>query len=58
MTNPIELIQIDLVGPLCHNFFKGSKYFVVFTYDFNHKTWVLFKKRKGETFMKIKKIKE
>jgi len=58
MTNPIHLIQVDLVGPFCHNSLKGSKYFVVFIDDFNRKTWVLFKKKKGETFTKLKNFKE
>jgi len=58
MKNPIELIQVDLVGPFRHNSLRGSKYFVVFTYHFNRKTWVFFKKSKGETFMKFLKIKK
>jgi hypothetical protein len=53
----LELIHIDLCGPLSILSLFGSKYFVAFIDDFNRKMWVHFQKRKLTFYLHLKSLK-
>ena len=53
----LELIHTNLIGPLKVPLLSGSPYFIVFTDDFSHKSWVYFLKTKSEAFQKFQKFK-
>jgi hypothetical protein len=56
-TRKNELIHFDLCGPFLKASFGGSKYIVIFIYDFNRKSWTFFLKAKNNTFEKFKILK-
>jgi len=56
-TRKNELIHYDLCGPFLEASLEGSKYIVVFTDDFNRKSWTFFMKVKNDTFEKFKNLK-
>ncbi len=57
LTSNNELINSNLCGPFLEASLEGSKYIVVFTDDFNRKSWTFFLKAKNGTFEKFKNLK-
>lgn len=53
----LELVHVDLREPISIESFGGSQYFLLFTDDFSHMSWVCFLQLKSETFDKFKKFK-
>jgi transposase InsO family protein len=53
----LELIHIDLVGPFKAAFLRGSRYFIEFTDDYSRKSWEYFMKQKGKSFQKFREFK-
>jgi transposase InsO family protein len=54
---PLELIHIDICGPITQGSFSGKRYFITFIDDFFRKCWVYFLKEKSEAFEIFKKFK-
>ena len=55
----LELIHIDIVGPMQTESLRGNRYFILFTDDFSRMSWVFFIKVKSqalECFKKFKKL--
>ncbi|CAL9011462.1 unnamed protein product, partial [Prunus brigantina] len=55
-TRPLELIHMDLIGPIQTISLGGKKYILVVVDDYSRFTWVAFLKDKGETFIHFKSI--
>ena len=55
-TKPLQLVHIDVCGPINPPSFGKSKYFILFIDDFSRKTWVYFLKQKLEAFVALKKF--
>jgi hypothetical protein len=53
----LELIHSDVCGPMPSSSISGYVYYVSFTDDYSHKTWVYFLKSKDEVFSKFKEFK-
>ena len=53
----LDLIHSDLCGPMTAPSLGGCLYYVIFTDDFSHKTWIYFMKAKNETFAKFQEFK-
>ncbi|KAL3500572.1 hypothetical protein ACH5RR_039665 [Cinchona calisaya] len=53
----IELIHVDLCRPVHTESLGGSQYFLLFTDDYSHMSWVYFLKFKLETFENLKNSK-
>ena len=53
----LELIDVDLCGPMHTRSFSGSRYFLLFTDDCRRMSWVYFLETKSETFQKFKYFK-
>ena len=53
----LELVHDDLCGPISFESFGGSQYFLLFTNDFSHMSWVYFLEVKSKAFDKFKKFK-
>jgi len=47
---PLELVHIDVCGPMNISSIGGNKYFLTFIDDFSRKTWIYLLKRKDEVF--------
>ena len=47
-STPFDLIHSDVWGPSPHNTMGGSKYFVVFIYDYTRFTWIYLMKNHSE----------
>ena len=56
-SNCLELIHADLCGPTNTKSFGGSQYFLLFTDDYSHMSWVYFLKLKYEIFDNFRKFK-
>ena len=56
-TNCLELVHADLCGPIAVESFSESRYFLLFTDDYNHVSWIYFLKHKSETFENFEKFK-
>ena len=54
---PLELVHMDLVGPMQVTSIGGSTYFMTFIDDFSHRTWVYFLKSKSKAFDKFLEFK-
>jgi len=57
-TQKLQLIHIDVAGPLSTPSIKGSRYYILFIDDFSRMCWVFFMKYKSEVagiFFKFKK---
>ncbi|KAF7124908.1 hypothetical protein RHSIM_Rhsim12G0120600 [Rhododendron simsii] len=54
---PLELVHIDVCGPLKQISNGQNKYFLTFIDDYSRKTWVYFLKLKSEVFEKFKEFK-
>jgi hypothetical protein len=46
---PLELLHIDLFGPIAYISISGSNYYLVIVDDYSHFTWVLFLQEKSQT---------
>lgn len=53
----LELVHVDLCGPMSIESSGGSRYFLLFTDDYSRMSWVYFLKAKSETFDCFKKFK-
>jgi transposase InsO family protein len=53
---PLELLHMDLFGPVAYISIGGSKYGLVIVDDFSRFTWVFFLSDKGETQETLKKF--
>ena len=54
---PLDLVHIDLCGPMRTYSIGGSYYLLTFIDDYNRKAWVYFLKQKSETFARFKEFK-
>jgi IS30 family transposase len=52
----MEMLHIDLFGPIAYISIDGNKYGLVIVDDYSHFTWVLFLHDKGETQVVLKKF--
>jgi hypothetical protein len=53
----LEIVHIDVCGPMRTTLHGGAQYFLTFIDDFSRKTHVYFLKAKGEAFEKFKQYK-
>ena len=53
----MEIIHLDVCGPMSSNSLSGYAYYVSFIDDFSRKTWIYFMKNKDEVFSKFKEFK-
>jgi hypothetical protein len=56
MTRPLELLHMDLFGPVAYISIGGNKYGLVIVDDYSRYTWVFFLSDKGDTQKKFKKF--
>ncbi|UYV76796.1 K02A2.6-like, partial [Cordylochernes scorpioides] len=56
-TKPLELVHMDLCGPMPYQSLGGSKYFFVLVDDFSRRTFIYFLKNKDETLGKFEEFK-
>jgi hypothetical protein len=56
MTRPMEMLHIDLLGPIAYISISGKKYGLVIVDDYSHFTWVFFLQDKSETQEVLKKF--
>ena len=56
-SKPLELVHIDLCGPIRTKIFQGEYYFILFIVDYIRITLVSFLKQKSEAFEKFKTFK-
>src|SRR5438132_9844906 len=55
-SRPLELLHMDLFGPIAYISIGGKKYGLVIVDDYSHYTWVFFLHDKGETQDTFKKF--
>ncbi|KAJ4723417.1 Retrovirus-related Pol polyprotein from transposon TNT 1-94 [Melia azedarach] len=55
---PLQLIHLDVFGPVKQPSISGHRYMVTFIDDFSRYVWTFFVKEKSETFTKFKEFKE
>jgi hypothetical protein len=55
--SPLELVHIDLCGPMQTESIGGSFYVLTFIDDYSRMTWVYFIRSKSETFSRFKEFK-
>jgi transposase InsO family protein len=55
-TRPLEMLHMDLFGPITYKSISGNKYGLVITDDYSRFTWVFFLQNKGETQEVLKKF--
>jgi transposase InsO family protein len=48
-TRPLEMLHIDLFGPIAYISIGGNKYSLIIVDDYSRFTWVFFLQDKGET---------
>jgi len=53
----LELIHLDICGPMSTTSLSGAKYFATFIDDHSGKTWIYFLKTKDEVFERFKEFK-
>jgi hypothetical protein len=53
-SRPLELLHMDLFGPVAYLSIGGSKYSLVIVDDYSHFTWVFFLQDKSETQESLK----
>jgi hypothetical protein len=56
ITRPLEMLHIDLFGPVAYISICGNKYDLVIIDDYSHFTWVFFLQDKSETQELLKKF--
>ena len=52
-SNPLELIHIDICGPMKKNSSCGEQYYILFIDDFSRMCWIGLLKHKDEAFEKF-----
>jgi transposase InsO family protein len=55
-SRPLELLHMDLFGPVAYLSIRGSKYDLLIVDDFSHFTWVFFLQDKSETQGTLKRF--
>jgi hypothetical protein len=55
-TRPLEMLHMDLFGPVAYICIGGNKYGIVIVDDYSHFTWVFFLQDKSETQEVLKKF--
>jgi hypothetical protein len=55
-TRPLEMLHMELFGPIAYISFGGNKYGLVIIDDYSYFTWVLFLHDKSETQEVLKKF--
>jgi hypothetical protein len=55
-TRPLEMLHMDLFGPIAYKSINGNKYGLVIADDYSRFTWVFFLQNKGETQEVLKKF--
>jgi hypothetical protein len=55
-SRPLELLHMDLFGPIAYLSIRGSKYGLVIVDDFSRFTWVFFLQDKSETQGTLKRF--
>jgi transposase InsO family protein len=55
-SRPLELLHMDLFGPIAYLNIGGSKYGLVIIDDFSHFTWIFFLQNKSETQGTLKRF--
>jgi hypothetical protein len=55
-TRPLEMLHMDLFGPIAYISIGGNKYDLVIVDDYSRFTWVFFLQYKGETQQVLKKF--
>jgi transposase InsO family protein len=53
---PLELLHMDLFGPITYISINGSKYCLVIVDDYSHFTWVFFLQEKSQTQETLKRF--
>ena len=53
----LELIHLDVCGPMSSTSLSGFEYYITFIDDFSRNTWIYFFKEKSEVFEKFKEFK-
>ena len=53
----LEILHLDVCGPMSSSSLSGYVYYVSFINDFSRKTWIYFLKGKSEVFSKFKQYK-
>ena len=53
-TTKLEIVHIDLSGPMKTKGFYGQRYFIILVDDFSRMIWVAFLKEKSDAFDKFK----
>ncbi|CAL2270573.1 unnamed protein product [Prunus armeniaca] len=56
-TAPLELVHVDLCGPMRNDSIAGNKYFMLLIDDFSRMTWVYFLRYKSDAFNCFRKFK-
>jgi transposase InsO family protein len=56
ISRPLELLHMDLFGPVAYLSIGGSKYGLVIVDDFSYFTWVFFLQDKSETQGTLKRF--
>lgn len=57
MSKPLELVYVDIYGPISPPTLGGSQYFLLIVDDFSRLMWVAMLKHKSEAFSTFKKFK-
>ena len=57
VTKPLELVHIDVCGPMRVQARGGNEYFVTFTYDYSRYGFVYLMRQKSETFDQFREYK-
>jgi hypothetical protein len=55
-TRPLEMLHMNLFGPVAYISIGGNKYGLIIIDDYSHFTWVFFLQEKSETQEVIKKF--
>jgi transposase InsO family protein len=55
-TRPLEMLHMDLFGPIAYISIESNKYGIVIIDDYSHFTWVFFSQDKSETQEVLKKF--
>ena len=53
----LEIVHLDVCGPIPSSSLSGYVYYVLFIDDFSHNTWIYLLKGKSEVFSKFKEYK-
>jgi hypothetical protein len=55
-TRPLEMLHIDLFGPIAYISIDGNKYGLIIVDDYSYFTWIFFSHDKSETQEVLKKF--